>query len=438
MTKNNVDSKQIAVGLDIGTTKICSIVLTGGEKQGTYKIIGCASTQSAGVHRGVIANIEQTVNAIKQVIYDVEHQAGVKVSEVVVGIAGDHIDSLSTVSTVSISNTNQIVTLDDVNRAIEELRRSKISKDRRIIHIVPYEFIIDEQDGITQPVGMYGLRLQANVHIVTGKETAVRNIHLCVENAGLKVKSVILEPIASSAALLSEDEKEVGVCLIDIGGGTTDITIFKDNVLRFTSVIAIGGSKITDDVKQGFGTTKIEAERIKCDYGYTFKPSIMSKEEKLMIRGVGGSPHKEVNKEALCDIIQPRVEEIFEMCNEEIIKSGFANGLGAGIVLTGGSSLLKGVDELAQRIFNIPVKVGYPSSDKYLGLSSEIESPKYSTAVGLALFALSGDVMNGETTTELDEKDTLEVEEKIEITEEEQQTNKQSFIEKAKDFLTKL
>jgi cell division protein FtsA len=390
MQNTDVSNNKIAVGLDIGTTKVCAIVLTEGENQETYKIIGCATTVNTGVNRGVIVNIEKTVNAISKVVKDVEQQSGIKISDVVVGIAGDHIESLSEVSTISISNPNQVVSQSDVDRAIEELRKSKISSDRKIIHIVPYEYIIDGQDGITQPIGMYGVRLQANVHIVTGIKTAVQNINLCVEeNSGLKVKDIILEPIASSIALLNDDEKEVGVCLIDIGGGTTDITIFKDDVLRYTSVIAIGGNKITDDVKVCFGTTKVEAERIKCDYGHSYKPSIMTKEELVMIHGVGGARHKEIQKGELCDIIQPRVEELFEICNEEIIKSGFSNALGAGIVLTGGSALLKGVDELAQRIFNVPARIGYPSGDKYLGLASEIESPKYSTAMGLALHSLN-------------------------------------------------
>jgi cell division protein FtsA len=443
MSNSNKEMQKISVGLDIGTTKICAIVLTQGENSDTYKIIGCASAPNTGVNRGVIVNIEKTVDIIKKVIKEAEQQSGIEISEVVVGIAGDHIESLTEISTIAISNTNQIISQADVDRAIEELKKSKISSDRKIIHIVPYEYIIDGQDGITQPVGMYGIRLQVNVHIVTGIKTAVQNIYLCVEqNAGLQVKDIILEPIASSLSLLADDEKEVGICLIDIGGGTTDITIFKDDVLRYTSVIAIGGNKITDDVKTGFGTTKVEAERIKCNYGHSYKPSFMTKEDPLQIRGVGGYPHKEVKKEELCDIIQPRVEELFEICNEEIIKSGFANGLGAGIVLTGGSSLLKGVDELAQRIFNIPVRVGYPSGEKYLGLSNEIENPIYSTAVGLALHSLNMNAIKGETTFSLNKEKKLQEKVEEEVKENENKESeikeKKSIFDKAKDFLTKL
>ena len=451
MQNSKIENQKIAVGIDIGTTKICAIVLSEGEKSDTYKIIGCDIKVNAGVNRGVIVNIEKTVEAIKNVVTAVEHQAGIKISEVVAGIAGDHIESLSEVSTIAISNPNQIVSQNDVERAIDELKKSKISGDRKIIHIVPYEYIIDGQDGITQPVGMYVIRMQANVHIVTGIRTAVQNIHLCIEqNAGFKVKDIILEPIASSIALLNDDEKEVGVCLIDIGGGTTDITIFKDDVLRFTSVVAIGGNKITDDVKTGVGTTRIEAERIKCYYGHSFKPSIMAREEPIMIRGVGGGPHKEIKKEELCDIIQPRVEELFEICNEEIIKSGFANRLGAGVVLTGGSALLKGADELASRIFKTSVRVGYPSGEKYIGLSTEIESPIYSTAVGLALHSLAMDSIRMDSikgssyfdNPHIEARKEEVVEEKDDVEEnfqpQKEEVQKKSVLEKAKDFFTNL
>jgi len=444
------ENRKIAVGLDIGTTKICAIALAEGERNGTYSITGCDTVANLGVNRGVIVNIEKTVEAIKTVIHKLEQQAGTKISEVVVGIAGDHIESFSNVSTISISNPKKVIGKSDVERIIDELKTSKISADRKIIHIVPYEYIIDGQDGVTQPVGMYGVRMQANVHIVTGLNYSMQNIHLCVEeHCGLKVKDIILEPIASSIALLGNDEKEVGVCLIDIGGGTTDITIFKDEVLRFTSIVAIGGNKITDDVRTGIGTTRDEAERVKRTYGHSFKPSIMAKDEFFMIRGVGGAPHKDIKKEDLCDIIQPRVEELFEICNEEIMKSGFANGLGAGIVLTGGSALLKGVDELASRIFKVPVRIGYPSGNKYIGLTTEIESPIYSTAVGLALHSLNMDSATVDSikgSSYFEEgngsrfvDDTVE-ENMEEVVSQENKTveEKKNFLQKAKEFFTDL
>ncbi len=438
------NTKKIAVGLDIGTTKICVIVIEKTEEN-TYNILSCAVTENTGVNRGVITNIEKTVEAIQKVIQEAEQQAGIKINEVVVGMAGDHIESLSEVSTITISSKSQIVSKADVERAIDELRRSKISSDKKIIHIVPYEFIIDGQDGIINPIGMYGVRLQANVHIVTGMRTAVQNIHHCVEKgAGLHLKDVILEPIASSLALLDDDEQEVGVCLIDIGGGTTDITIFKDNVLRFTTVIGIGGNRITGDVRTAFKTTAVEAERIKCDYGHTYKPSIMKKDDIFMIRGVGGIPPLEISKEELCEVIQPRVEELFEMCNEEIIKSGFAGKLGAGIVLTGGSALLRGADELAYRIFSMPIRVGYPSGNKYRGLADAIESPKYSTAVGLALHSLNMNAIQGETIFSMENVvPDMAVDESANTAPDEKDKGKDSgkfaaTVTKLKDFITKL
>ncbi|MDR0927014.1 MAG: cell division protein FtsA [Ignavibacteria bacterium] len=436
-------NQKIAVGLDIGTTKVCAIILTEGEKNDNYKILGCSTTKNTGVNRGVIANIEKTVEAINKVVKEVQQQSGITFTDVVVGIAGDHIESASEVSTITINNPNQIVSQVDVDRVTEELRKSKISNDREIIHIVPYEYLIDGQGGITQPIGMCGVRMQANVHIVTGVKTAIQNIYRCVDNnAGLKVRNIVLEPIASSLALLNDDEKEVGVCLIDIGGGTTDITIFKDDVLRYTSIVAIGGNKITDDVRAGFRTTKDEAERIKCSYGHTFMPSIMKKDDTFMIRGVGGYPPQEPTKDQLCNIIQPRVEEIFEMCYGEILKSGFANELGAGVVITGGAALLKGTDELASRIFNSPVRIGYPSGENYVGLSTEIESPIYSTAVGLALYALKENSSKTKQTAAAKEADAIApvtpTNEAADATPKEEVEKKVKLSKKLKDFLTNL
>ncbi len=435
MSQEQLQNKKIAIGLDIGTTKVCALVLEELEDS-SYNILSCASTENIGVNRGVIVNIEKTVNAIKKVITEAEQQSGKKITEVVAGLAGDHIESLSEVSTITISNENKIVTQADVDRVIDELRKSKISADRKIIHIVPYEFILDGQDGIINPVGMYGVRLQANVHIVSGLHTAVQNIGRCVEkDTHLKLRDIILEPIASSTALLAEDEEEVGVCLIDIGGGTTDITIFKDNVLRFTTIIGIGGNKVTDDVKSAFNTTAVEAERIKCESGHTFMPSIMRKDEHVLIPGVGGTAPKEITKTELCEIIQPRMEELFEMCNEEIIKSGFSGKLGAGVVITGGSSLLKGTDELASQIFQMPVRIAYPSGEKYKGLSDIIESPKYSTAVGLALHALSFSKNNdNQSTQDLEEENK----EDTQVSNDKKKKWKLPSLKEAKEFIKKL
>ena len=388
MIQEQSKKRKIAVGLDIGTTKICALVVEETDA-GSYNILSRAETKNLGVNRGVIVNIEKTVSAIKTVISVAEQQSGIKIKDVVVGLAGDHVEAFSDISTITISNKNNIITQSDIDRVINDLSRSKISADRRIIHIVPYEYIVDGQDGIHDPRGMSGIKLQANVHIVSGLETALKNIYVCVEEkAGLSLKKIMLEPIASSQALLSEDEEEVGICLIDIGGGTTDITIFENNVLRYTTVIGIGGNNITEDIRRAFFTTTLEAERIKCTHGHTFLPTMMSKDETFMISGVGGRQPKEVTKGTLCSVIQPRMVELFQWCKEELDKAGYLDKLGAGVVITGGSALFAGTDELAANIFNLPVRIGYPSIQKYRGLTDDIGNPKYSTVVGLALEAL--------------------------------------------------
>lgn len=388
MEQEQSKKRKIAVGLDIGTTKVCALVIEENTDD-TYNILSCAVTENRGVHRGVIVNIEKTVEAIKTVISTAEQQSGIKIKDVVVGLAGDHVEALTDVSTITISNQNNIITKADVDRVISDLSKSKIAAGRRIIHIVPYEYIVDGQDGIHDPIGMCGVKLQANVHIVSGLETALKNISVCVEEkVGLNIKKIMLEPIASSQALLSDEEEEIGVGLIDIGGGTTDLTIFENNVLRYTTVIGIGGNNITEDIRRTVLTTAIEAERIKCTYGHTYLPSLM-KDDNFQIGGAGSIKPKDMKKSDLCRIIQPRLMELFQMCKHEIeVTAGYGGKLGAGLVITGGSALFEGTEELATEIFNCPVRIGYPLGIKYKGLSDYIENPKYSTVVGLALEAL--------------------------------------------------
>ncbi len=380
-------TNQISVGLDIGTTKICALIGAPDVKPGTMKILGIGIAESEGLNRGVVVNIDKTVKAIKSVIEQAQQQSGVKVSEVTVGIAGDHIESYQTRGVVSISNSTHEIAQEDVDRLIEDTKKVAIPAERSIIHVIPQDFIIDGQDGIHNPVGMCGVRMEANVHIVTGLTTAINNLYRCVERAGLKVKEVVLEPLASSYSVLSEEEKEVGVALIDIGGGTTDIAIFEENIIRYTSVFAIAGKQVTDDVRKGLGIIHSQAERIKREYGHSFMPSILQ-DEVFMIPGIGGRSPMEVSKSSLCHILQARMEEIFEFANAEIRRSGYASRLGAGVVITGGATLLKGTDELAQEMFGLPVKVGIPAGISYTGLAPEVESPIYSTSVGLALYGL--------------------------------------------------
>jgi cell division protein FtsA len=275
----------------------------------------------------------------------------------------------------------------DVERLLEDSRKISLPAEKRIIHVIPQDYIIDGQDGIIDPVGMSGVRMEANVHVVTGLATAIQNISRCVERANLKVDDIVLEPLASSNAVLNEEEKEVGVALIDIGGGTTDIAIFQDNIIRWTSVFAIAGKQVTDDIRHGLGIIVGQADRIKKEYGHAHQGSILS-DEVFMIPGIGGRKPMEATKSQLCQIIQPRMEEIFEIALSEIQRSGYANRLGAGIVVTGGTSILRGTDDLASEVFGMPVKIGMPSGITYSGLAPEIESPVYSTGVGLALYAM--------------------------------------------------
>ncbi len=393
---------EITVGLDLGTSKICALVASADEVPNSLKILGIGIAESEGLNRGVVINIEKTVKTIEKVIDQAEQQSGQKITEVVVGIAGDHIQSFTTRGLVGISNPNHEIQMHDVERVIDESRNIKLPSERKILHVIPQDFIIDGQDGILDPVGMSGVRMEANVHIVTGLDTAIQNIYRCVERLGIKVKEIILEPLASSSAVLDEEEKEVGVALVDIGGGTTDIAIFEENIIRFTSVFGIAGRQVTDDIRKGLGIIATQAERIKREYGHAHRNSIMQ-DEIFMIPGVGGRKPLETSKSFLSQIIQPRMEEIFEFALAEIRRSGFSGHLGAGVVITGGAALLRGTEELAQEVFGMPVKIGMPSSITYTGLAPEIKTPLYSTAVGLAMFGLK-DLKEGKTSADFKEE----------------------------------
>lgn len=384
------EEPRVTAGLDIGTSKICAIVAEQGpQPQDPLNILGIGITESKGLNRGVVVNIDKTVKAIRTVIEQAEQQSGKVIDQVVVGIAGDHIDSIHSRGVVGISSQNetQEISPSDVVRALDDSRKVAIPAERQIIHAIPQDYIIDGQDGITDPVGMSGVRMEANVHIVTGLTTAIQNLHRCVERSGLEISDIVLEPLASSEAILTEEEKEVGVAIIDIGGGTTDIAVFQENIIRWTSVFGIAGKQVSDDIRHGIGIIASQAERIKYAYGHAYLGSI-HKDELFMIPGIAGRKPTEVTKSYLCRIIQPRMQEIFEFARAELKRSGFASRLGAGVVITGGSSLLRGTEELATQVFRMPVKLGIPSDIICSGLVPEIESPVYSTAVGLALHAI--------------------------------------------------
>lgn len=377
----------VIVGLDIGTTKVCAIVAARKRDSNGMTILGIGESPSEGLNRGVVVNIEKTVRSIQQAVQQAEQQSGVRIEDVIVGIAGDHIQSFPTMGIVGISNPEKEITKADVERLLDETRKIALPSDRKILHIIPQDFIIDGQDGITDPVGMSGIRMEANVHVVTGLVTAAQNIYRCVERAGMKVSNLVLQPLASSYAVLDDEEKEIGVALIDIGGGTTDIAVFEGGIIRHTALFGIAGRQITDDVRRGLGIIAAQAERVKQEYGHALQSSIM-RDEVFMIPGVGGRKPMEVTKSLLCDIIQPRMEELLEFALAEIRRSGYSQNLSAGIVLTGGGALLRGIDELAYQITGMPVKIGIPSGFGDGGLAPEIENPRYATGVGLIRYAM--------------------------------------------------
>lgn len=370
----------LVAALDIGTTKVCCIIASVGE-HGVVNILGIGHTPSDGLNRGVVVNIEKTVRSIERAVDEAQQQAGATIDSVTVGIAGDHIQSFQCRSVVAIANPDHEIRQRDVNRLLSDAKRVAIPTDRRIIHVIPQEFIVDGQDGVHDPVGMSGVRMEANVHIVTGLVTAAENIYKCVERTGLSVKDMVLEPLASSYAVLDEEEKEVGVVLIDIGGGTTDIAIFEEHTIRHTAVIGIAGRKVTDDIRKGLGLLHDQAEKLKRQYGCAYADLIMNDED-IILPGIGGRKPTSISKSLLCRVIQPRMEEILEFALLEVRRSGYGKHLSAGAVITGGGALVRGTVELAQHVLNMPVKIGIPTCGTG-GLAPEIENPMYATAVGL-------------------------------------------------------
>jgi cell division protein FtsA len=379
--------QDISVGLDIGTTKVCAIVASPDEGHpGKLKVLGIGRSPSEGLTRGVVTNIEKTVQSIKTAIADAQAQSGVEINSVTVGIAGDHIQSFQSRGVVAISRADNEITREDVDRLIEDTKRVALPLDRKIIHVIPQQFIVDGQDGIYDPVGMSGVRMEAVVHIVTGLVTAAQNIYKCVQRAGLRVNDMVLEPLASSYAVLEDEEKEVGVALLDIGGGTTDLAVFEEKTIRHTAVIGIAGRKVTDDIRKGFGLLTDQAEKIKIDHGFSYEPAVVDNQP-IMLPGIGGRPPMEIDKRLLCKVIQPRMEEILEFAAMEIKRSGYSRHLSAGIVLTGGGCLIKGTGDLAKEVLGMPVKIVIPGGFG-AGLVREIENPIYSTGVGLVMHEL--------------------------------------------------
>lgn len=369
----------IVVGLDIGTTKICAIV---GEKtRDSVEIIGIGVHASKGLRKGVVVNIESTVESIRKAVEEAELMAGCEVNRVYCGIAGGHIRAFNSHGVIAIKNRE--ISQADIDRVIEAAQAVVIPPDREVIHVIPQEYIVDDQEGIQEPLGMIGIRLEVKVHIVTAAVTSAQNIVKCANKAGLDVADIVLQQIASSEAVLNPDEREIGVVLVDIGGGTTDIALYHAGTIKYTTVISLGGNQVTGDISVGLRTTASEAEKIKKQFGNAMT-ALVSKDDMVEVQSVGGGKSRTVSRYMLCEIIEPRVEEIFQLVKREIIKSGYDNLVSSGIVLTGGTAAMEGITELAEQVFNLPVRRGLPMG--ITGLVDVVKSPMYSTGVGLVQY----------------------------------------------------
>jgi len=371
-------------GLDIGTTKIAAIIAEiNGSPEPT--IIGVGTSPSDGLRKGVVVNLEKTIRSIEAAIEEAERMAGVQIDEVFAGIAGDHIRSINGRGVVAVAGPNNEITPADIRRVIDAAKAVALPIDREVLHILPQEFIVDDQHGIKDPVGMSGVRLEVEVHIVTGAITSAQNIYRSISRAGMRAMDLVLEPLASSYSVLGEDEKELGVIVMDLGGGTTDIAMFFEECIRHTAVVGLGGKSITNDLALGLRTPVDQAENIKIQHGCAIrKPGF--RDETIEVPGVGGRPERRLSKAYLVDIIQPRMEEILTLAHREIKKSNYVHLMSAGLVLTGGGSLLEGTVELAEEIFDMSVKLGVPN--KFNGLTDLAQSPIHATGVGLVHYGI--------------------------------------------------
>jgi len=374
------DDEKLIVGLDIGTSKVLAIV---GEltPTGEVEIIGVGHHPSRGMKKGVVVNIESTVQSIQRAVEEAELMAGCQIHSVYAGIAGSHISSFNSHGIVAIKDKE--VGPGDVERVIEAARALAIPADQKVLHILPQEFIIDKQEGIREPIGMSGVRLEAKVHIVTGAVSAAQNIIKCVRRCGLEVDDIILEQLASSISTLTEDEKELGVCLVDIGGGTTDISVFTEGAIRHTAVIPIAGDQVTNDIAVALRTPTQYAEDIKKKYGCALT-QLAHRDETIEVPSVGDRPPRKLSRQTLAEVIEPRIEELYSLIQAELRRSGFEDVVGSGLVLTGGSAKMEGVVDLAEEVFHMPVRLGVP---QYVGgLKGVVQNPIFSTGVGLVLY----------------------------------------------------
>ena len=382
MINRTRDTRQLLVALDIGTSKIVTLVaeIT---PEDTLNLIGMGSHPSRGLKKGVVVNIESTVNAIQRSLEEAELMADAKIKEVLTGIAGSHIKSFNSHGMVAIKDKE--VQQYDIDRVIETARAVNIPMEQQVLHILEQEFVIDGQGGVRQPHGMSGMRLEVKVHIVTGAVSAAQNIMKCVRRCGLEVSDLMLQPLASADAVLLEDERDLGVCLVDVGGGTTDIAVFTDGAIKHTSVIPIAGDQITNDIAMALRTPTKDAEELKIAHGVALR-QLASPSEMIEVPGVGDRGPRELSRQTLAEVIEPRVEELYSLIQRELRSSGLEELLSSGIVITGGSALMKGMVELGEEVFHMPVRVGVPH---YSGALAEVvRNPRYSTGIGLLMAGL--------------------------------------------------
>lgn len=366
----------LIVGLDIGTTKICAVV--GEPTHEGVDIVGIGTAPSTGLRKGVVVNIEQTVQSVKKALEEAELMAGCEIRSVYAGIAGSHIKGFNSHGVIAVKGGE--VGPKDIERVLDAAKAVAIPLDREVIHILPQEYIVDDQRGIADPLGMAGVRLEVKVHIVTGAVTSAQNIVRSCHRSGLDVSDIVLEALASSKAVLTEEEREIGVAIVDLGGGTTDIAVFCNDSIKHTGVLALGGQNLTNDIAFGLRTPMLSAEKIKMKYGCALSELVRG-DETIEVSSVGDREPRKLSRQVLAEICEPRMEEILSLVDQELVRSGFKNMIGAGVVLTGGTSLIEGCQELGEQIFNLPTRIGYPRNVG--GLKDVVNSPKFATAVGL-------------------------------------------------------
>jgi cell division protein FtsA len=386
MTQSTGRSKYM-VGLDVGTTKV-SVIVGEPRPDGGLDIIGLGSAPSRGVRRGMVVNLDATVDSIKKAVEEVQRMAGVEVQRALVGIGGNHLKGFNSRGVIAVSGPGKVINRDAIARVIEAARAVSIPQDREVLHVMPQEFILDEQDGIKNPLGMTGTRLEVNVHMITGSVTSAQNLVACAARAGLEVVGTVVDQLAAAEAVLNEDEKELGVALVDIGGGTTNIAIFEKGAVWHTAVLPVGGDHFSNDIAVGLRAPIPDAEKVKKKHGAALA-ELVREDETVEVPSVGGRKPRLISRHILAAIIEPRAQELFQLVKEEIARAGYEKSLNSGIVLTGGGSLLEGMTEIAEQIFDLPTRRGAPLNIG--GLNDVVASPIYSTAVGLVQWGLKED-----------------------------------------------